>query len=354
MLRITHLRISTSLYLLFGLAALVMSCQSLVGVFRAWTQVGEGRVEQLASANQQLFAALQYIRQERGPSRVALEAKGTTDPKLVEQQQAARAKATPALTALLATCERITCAAASEIAAIRAAINKVVAVRREVDPAFKQTLAERRPGIAKDWNDASTALVEALEKVSLALTDQVRMVDPETAELVAIKEAAYLVRDAVGLERTFVQGAMAAKTITVDVKARMSEFRGQAGGAWRMLRIFSARRGVPTPVVAAIEPDGKRARLLHPEARRDREGGGRGARAADVRHRAGQRLQHGAQRDRGHLQPPRSTPSLRTPRTARRAHGPTFCSTPACSPARCCWAAAAWCSRRGASRGRSG
>lgn len=207
MLRITHLRISTSLYLLFGLAALVMSCQSVVGVFRAWTQVGEGaRVEQLASANQQLFAAPQYIRQERGPTRVALEAKGTTDPKLVEQQEAARQKAAPALTALLATCERIACADASEIAAIRAATDKVVALRREVDPAFKQTLAERRPGIAKDWNDASTALVEALEKVSLVLSDQVRMVDPEIAELVAIKEAAYLGRDAVGLERTFVQG----------------------------------------------------------------------------------------------------------------------------------------------------
>ncbi len=254
MLRFTHLRISTSLYLLFGVAALVMSCQPLVRVFDAWTQVGAGaRVEQLASANQQLFAALQYIRQERGPTRVALEAKGTTDPKLVAQQEAARAKAAPALTALLATCERIACAGASEIAAIRAAADKVVAMRREVDPAFRQTLAQRRPGIAKDWNDASTALVEALEKVSLALTDQVRMVDPEIAELVAIKEAAYLARDAIGLERTFVQGAMAAKTITVDVKAKMSEFRGQAGAAWRVLRIFSARRGVPAAVVAAIK-----------------------------------------------------------------------------------------------------
>jgi methyl-accepting chemotaxis protein len=261
MLAFARLRISTSLYLLFGLAALVMSCQALVGVFDAWMRVGEGaRVEQLAAANQQLFAALQSIRQERGPTRVALEAKGATDPKLVEQQEAARAKATPALSAFLATCDRITCADAGMIGAIRPAMEKVVAMRREVDPAFKQTLDQRRPGLAKDWNAASTVLVEAIEKVSLALTDQVRMVDPEIAELVAIKEAAYLARDGIGLERTFVQGAMAAKTITGDAKAKMSELRGQAGAAWRLLAIFSARHGVPAPVVAAIkQADGELA-----------------------------------------------------------------------------------------------
>ncbi len=255
MLRFTrHLNISTSLYALFGIAALVMSSQAVVGVFHAWTQVGEwARVEQLAAANQRLFAALQYIRQERGPTRVALEAKGPTDPKLVEQQEGARAKAAPALAALLATCERIVCAEAGDIAVIRPAMDKVVAMRREVDPAFKQSLAERRPGIAKQWNEASTALVEALEKVSLALTDQIRMVDPEIAELVGIKEAAYITRDGVGLERTFIQGAMEVKAFSVDAKVKMADLRGQANAGWRMVRILSTRRGVPAPVVAAIK-----------------------------------------------------------------------------------------------------
>ncbi len=255
MLRVTRkLNISTSLYALFGIAVLVMSSEALVGVFHAWAQVGEGaRVEQLASANQQLFAALQYIRQERGPTRVALEAKGTTDPDLVEQQLAARAKAAPALAAFLATCARITCADAGDIAAISPAMDKVIAMRREVDPGFKQTLAERRPGVAKDWNDASTTLVQALEKVSLALTNQVRMVDPEIAELVGIKEAAYVTRDGIGLERTFIQSAMEAKAFAVDAKVKMADLRGQAAAGWRTVRNLSARRGVPATVVDAIK-----------------------------------------------------------------------------------------------------
>ena len=32
--------------------------------------------------------------------------------------------------------------------------------------------------------------------------------DPQIAELVAFKEAAYITRDAIGLERTFIQGMM--------------------------------------------------------------------------------------------------------------------------------------------------
>ena len=140
-----RLKITSSLYVLFGVAALVMSCQALVGVFHAWTQAGEwAQVEQLAAANQQLFAALQNIRQERGPTRVALEAKSATDPKLIAQFEALRAKAAPAVVAILATCERITCAEAGDVAKIRPAMEKVVAVRRDVDPALRQSLAERR------------------------------------------------------------------------------------------------------------------------------------------------------------------------------------------------------------------
>jgi methyl-accepting chemotaxis protein len=253
--RITsNLKISTSLYVLFGISALVMSGQAFVGVLRAWTEVGEwARVEQLAAANRQLFVALQNVRQERGPTRVALEAKGAPDPRLIEQFEALRAKATPAIAAILVTCERITCADGSDVSTIRLGTEKVVALRREVDPALRQSLAERRPGIAKEWNDAATALVDALERVSLALTDQIRMVDPEIAELVGIKEAAWITRDAVGLERTFIQGLMGARTITVDAKVRMAHLRGQADAGWRMVRVLSARRGVPASVIAAIK-----------------------------------------------------------------------------------------------------
>jgi methyl-accepting chemotaxis protein len=253
-LAIRHLKISASLYALFGLAALVMSCQALVGVFRAWSQVGDwARVEQLAAANQQLFVALQNVRQERGPTRVALEAKPATDPKLIAQFEALRAKAAPALTAILELCNTITCADAAEVAKIRPTMEKVIAVRRDVDPALRQAITDRRPGIAKDWNEAATALVDALEKVSLALTDQVRMADPQIAELVGIKEAAWIARDAIGLERNFVQLIMQTKTISPDIKVKTADLRGKADAGWRMVKILSARHGVPAPVIAAIK-----------------------------------------------------------------------------------------------------
>jgi methyl-accepting chemotaxis protein len=248
------LKISTSLYVLFGTAALLMSCQALVGAFHAWTQVAEwSRVEQLAAANQQLFVALQNVRQERGPTRVALEAKGAADPKLIEQFEALREKSAPAITAFLATCEQITCAAAGDIAKIRPAMERVVAIRHDVDPAFRQELTERRAGIAKDWNATSTALVDALEKVSIALTDQIRMTDTQIAELVGIKEAAWVARDAIGLERNFIQIIMESKAVTPDTRAKIADLHGQANAGWRLVRLLSGRRGVPEAVLAAIK-----------------------------------------------------------------------------------------------------
>ncbi len=252
--RATHLKISTSLYVLFGIAAFVMSCQALVGALGAWTQAGEwAHVEQLAAANQQLFVALQNVRQERGPTRVALEAKAPTDPAIIAQFEALRAKSAPAVAAFLATCERIACVEAADLAKIRPAMEKVVAIRHEVDPALRQSLAERRPGLAKDWNAAATALVDALEKASLTLTDQVRMADSGIAELVGIKEAAWIARDGIGLERNFIQLEMQTKTITAETRAKIADLRGQANAGWRMVRNLSARRGVPARVVAAIK-----------------------------------------------------------------------------------------------------
>jgi len=248
------LKISTSLYLLFGVFALVMGIHASLGVFRAWTEVaGWSRVEQLAAANLQLFVALQNVRQERGPTRVALESQGAAAPALIQQFESLRAKSAPALDAIVATCGEIRCADGGEVAAIRNAANKVVAVRKDVDIALRQTLTERPPGIAKEWNDASTALVDELERVSLALSGKIRMVDPEIAELVAFKEAAYIARDAIGLERNYIQSMMAARAVSIDAKMKAVDLRGKADAGWRMVMLLAARPGVTAPVAAAIK-----------------------------------------------------------------------------------------------------
>ena len=248
------LKISTSLYALFGVSAVLLSAQALHSAIGAFGQRQQSvRLEEIAKANRELFAALQSVRQERGPTRVALEAKDPADPRFASSLPPLRAKAAPAIEALLAACARIDCAEGDEVSAIRTKFQKVVAFHKDVDGALRVPLAERKPGIAKEWNDTSTALVDELEKVSLALTDKIRMADPAIAELMGIKEASYVVRDAAGLQRNPIQAAMAAKAYAPELRAAVAELRGKVEAGWRLLRNLTGRKGVPETVLTAVK-----------------------------------------------------------------------------------------------------
>jgi methyl-accepting chemotaxis protein len=249
--KVRRIKISTSLGLLFGICVVVMAGQASIALVDAWKNAQEAaRISELAIANRELFNAVQNVRSDRGPTRVALEAKDPTDPKLVAEFQALRAKATPAVDKLIAICGRIACADGDVAGNLRRAADKSFAMRPEVDAALKLPLAQRRPGLAKEWNDNATVLVNELERVSMALTDQVRMADPEFAELVGIKEAAWIARDGVGLERTDLQAQMSAKTLSADAKVKMAILRGQGEAGWRTVKMLTARQGVPATIVS--------------------------------------------------------------------------------------------------------
>jgi methyl-accepting chemotaxis protein len=256
--------IRSSLYALFGLSAIVMCAQSIGSVWDAWKQVNQSeRVIDIAGAGRQLFDSLQYFRPERGPMRVALGAPTPADPKLTAQFEALRAKSVPSIAATVAACARVVCADGSEAEKIRQAAEKVAALRPDIDRALNLPLAQRPAGIAKTWNDTATALVDELERTSLALTDKIRMIDPVIAELVGIKEAAWMLRDGVGLERTLLQEAMAAKKLTPELWVKMAELRGRANGGWQNVKALSARPGVPTELVAAIGVAQKEVEKYH-------------------------------------------------------------------------------------------
>ena len=131
---------------------------------------------------------------------------------------------------------------------IRQGAEKVAALRPDVDRALKLPLDQRPAGIAKTWNDTATALVDELERVSLAVTDKIRMIDPVIAELVGIKEAAWMLRDGVGLERSLLQEAMGAKKMSVEARVKMAGLRSRANAGWQNVKMLSSRPGVPAEV----------------------------------------------------------------------------------------------------------
>src|SRR5262249_17416838 len=136
---------------------------------------------------------------------------------------------------------------------------KLVAVRRDVDAALRLPLSDRRPNIARDFNAAATDLVDRLEVMFNVLDEKVRMIDAQTAELIEIKQLAYLARDGIGLERNFLSEGLIAGKFSPAGQKRAIELRAQADVTWPVVRRLADRVGVPVEVAEAVKAAHKEA-----------------------------------------------------------------------------------------------
>ncbi len=153
--------------------------------------------------------ALQNTRTQRGPTRVALEARPPASEAFLGMLVAARAKADPATARVIALCQAVDCTSGrAEIASgLPGSAERFAALQKEADAALKVPLDQRRTGLSSQYNTAATEVIDRLEKMSVVLGEAIRMADTTTAELMAIKQAAWLARDGLGLERTLLAEA---------------------------------------------------------------------------------------------------------------------------------------------------
>ena len=205
----------------------------------------------VAEAGRELFTGLQNTRIQRGPTRVALTAEPPASEAFFATNAAAREIAGPAVARVIELCATIDCTGPeTEIfEGLPSSLEKLEAMRAESDAALKVPLAQRREGIAKDFNAAATDVIDRLEKMSVVLGETIRMVDTETAELMAIKQAAWLSRDGIGLERTSLSEARRLKELTPELDRKMSDLRGRALVNWSVLNELLARPGASAELV---------------------------------------------------------------------------------------------------------
>lgn len=236
---------------------------ALLGVLLAalalptWSALDEqGKAAQVvvfARAGQNVFTALKFLRPERGTVHAALDLPGPAEPALLASLAAMRTQAAPALDAVLRDCTALHCAADDpQLDAFRHSIEQLLAVRRDSDAAMRQPRAERPPGLGDRWYAASSDLAERLDRLSLGLTERVRLVDATVAELMAVKQLGWLVRDAAGTQRNVYSDGINAKSLSPAQIVQISGFQGRIEAGWGALRELTARQGAPAHVVAAV------------------------------------------------------------------------------------------------------
>ncbi|MBV8835540.1 MAG: HAMP domain-containing protein [Alphaproteobacteria bacterium] len=249
------LRISTILQALFGILIVTLIGCLTVPIYGAWHQRAESNaVLGHARASRAVFIALQAVRSERGPTRVALAGPEPASSSFLAVNDKFHATADAAMVDVLRLCGKIDCAGAEPeiVAGLRGSLEKVVAMRAPVHQALSVPLAQRAANMSKTFNDTLTDLVDRMEKIAIVLGEKVRMSDAETAELMAIKQLGWLARDGVGLERTILIEGVGQKRLSPAALNRVADLRGRAEVSWSVVRELGSRAGVPADVAAAI------------------------------------------------------------------------------------------------------
>jgi len=228
----------------------------LIPIYNDIQQRAEGEAAlNHARAARAVFAALQSARVERGPTRTTLERSEPASAEFVAVTSKVRADSGPAFAGVLQQCAIVDCAGAKKdvFAGLSDSISKLKAIRLEVDVALRLPLKERRQNIASDFNAASTDVVNRLEEMFRVLDEKVRMIDAETAELISVKQLAWVARDGIGLERNFLLEGLTAGKFSPAGQKRAIELRSQADVTWPLVRQLVARPGVANEVVTAMQ-----------------------------------------------------------------------------------------------------
>lgn len=248
-----RLRIGIVLHGLFGLMLILLIGALLLPIYQDLQQRSKSAtIVANVQAARLVFAALQFVRLERGPTRTTLEQAEPASEEFKAITANLRAKSDMALAALLRQCDATDCVGAQKklVADLPRIIAKLNTLRAEADAAFRVPLAARRPNIARDFNNASTDLVNRLEAMFSVLDDKVRMFDAQTAELVEIKQLSWLARDGVGLERNFLSEGLNAGKLSPAEQAHIIQLHTQANVTWPLVLALTRRAGVPGDVVS--------------------------------------------------------------------------------------------------------
>lgn len=250
------LRIGTLLHALFGLLLALLVGVLFVPVYEDLQQRSQSElVAKNTEAARSVFAALQVIRVERGPTRTTLGQPEPASAEFMRLTSDLRAKSQVAVTAMLRECAAIDCVGSRKdlLADFPQSFAKLQAVRAAADRALRVPLSDRPPNIARDFNDAATDIVNRLEAMFKVLDDTVRMFDAQTGELIEIKQLSWIARDGIGLERNYLSEGIIAGKLSPAAQKRITELRTQAAVTWPVILQLTARAGVPQDIVDLVK-----------------------------------------------------------------------------------------------------
>jgi methyl-accepting chemotaxis protein len=250
------LSINRLLQAITGVMAIVLVATFASSAEQAWEgRLAAERVLSVVSVSRDLFQAMPNLRVERGTVNTALATPDVISRDVQNDIAALRAKSSTALESGIAKLQPLSLADKQRwIGELRNGREAIEKLRQQVDSAVLQPKAERPADLSKSWIAAVGKLVEAIDGLSESLSDEIEASDPFINDMMAIKQLAWILRDAAGTDRLMIGAGIAGGNgLTIEQQKQLAVLQGRIEAAWRAIEEDTRSQRMPAKLKAAVE-----------------------------------------------------------------------------------------------------
>jgi methyl-accepting chemotaxis protein len=165
---------------------------------------------------------------------------------LAKQTQDVRAAEMPALTLALTALEALDFRQKqTTLPAILQSVKKFTAMHAETAAAVTQPKAQRRAGLAQEFNEEALRLLDSLDKLSLQLTALVKLDDAMIDQLLIMKQLAWIARNSAGDAQVMISNGLVGQKLPADAMNRYIASLGKAESVWQAMEEMATGLKLP-------------------------------------------------------------------------------------------------------------
>src|SRR5579862_7827538 len=118
--------------------------------------------------------------------------------------------------------------------------------------ALNKPKSQRRPALAKEFNDNTNALLGALDKVSNKIAEAVNRDDPVIQQMLTIKQLAWLMRNTAGEASLLISNGLTFGNLGPDFRQKFTRLAGGIETAWAAVKTVASGSDLPADLKAAM------------------------------------------------------------------------------------------------------
>jgi methyl-accepting chemotaxis protein len=225
-----------------------------VSAWDSWARLQSAkRISAIADVSAQLFKAMHNLRTDRPSMTRAMNGEQPIDPVAEKYLLAVRASEAPALRSSVELLAPIEFTDQQTLyPSFAHLVETFMAQQAEAFDAIDKPKASRRSTLLKEYMDTSAALLDKLEDLSAHLVAAVNHIDPVIDQLLAIKQAAWLLRGTAGDAALLVTNALGTGHATAEQRYNYTKFVGGIYAAWNGLQLSTAGMQLPQSIADAL------------------------------------------------------------------------------------------------------